>query len=56
MELATPEQQQKLIQGVVKRVTPLSAKEIEIEFAIPVGDAQYRQEQQAAPRPRLPFS
>jgi site-specific DNA recombinase len=46
LELATPEQQQKLIQGVIKRATPLSSKEIEIEFGIPVGDAQYCQEQQ----------
>jgi hypothetical protein len=52
LELATPEQQQKLIQGVVKRVTPLSAKEIEIEFAIPVGNAQYRYQQQADSRGR----
>jgi hypothetical protein len=57
LELATPEQQQKLIQGVIKRVTPLSAKEIEIEFGIPVRGAvssfdqlggQYRRQQQAA--------
>lgn len=34
---ATPEQQQKLIQEVVKRVTPLTAKEI--EFSIPVRSA-----------------
>jgi site-specific DNA recombinase len=48
LELATPGQQQKLIQGVIKRATPLTAKEIEIEFGIPVrdADAQYRQEQQ----------
>jgi hypothetical protein len=46
----------KLIQGVVQRVTPSSAKEIEIEFSVPVRGAvssfdqpdggQYRQQQQ----------
>jgi DNA invertase Pin-like site-specific DNA recombinase len=48
LALATPEQEQKLIQGVTKRVIPsISRKEIEIEFAIPVSwDAQYCKQQQ----------
>jgi hypothetical protein len=59
LNFASPEQQQKLIQGVVKRITPLSGKEIEIEFEIPVrADAvddihqpdggQYSKQQQSA--------
>jgi hypothetical protein len=49
LKLATPEQHQKLIQGVVKKVIPLSPKELEIEFSIPVRDAQYCQRQEPAP-------
>jgi hypothetical protein len=45
LKKATPEQQQKLFHGIIRRVT-YRDKEADIEFTVPVDDAQYCKEQQ----------
>jgi hypothetical protein len=45
LKKATPEQQQKLFHGIIRRVS-YRDKEADIEFMVPVDDAQYCKEQQ----------